>query len=107
MLVRFHLDATYELAFEVFDQSSSIPDSVSIIFTPSKPALKLQMKMQSLRIIYNTICENVELTNRSMGATISTLIAVLITVTTSSLYRILLTIIGKAQVEKASGRYFK
>jgi len=52
MLVNFHLDTSYKIAFEVFEPSSTNTDSVSIIFTPSKPALKLQLKIQNLRIIW-------------------------------------------------------
>lgn len=95
-LTNYHLENVY---FKLENMSVSTKFQQNLSFSikpviPKKPR-DVTSTVESLRKIYNTILENAEIINSSIGVTMLTIIVVMVIIITASFYRIFLIFDGR------------
>lgn len=103
-MVNFHLETLDDLLREIFDCPKIIVRLLLQVSTvkPSR-TIDYSIKLKNIRKILNIVYENAEIVNRGLGATVLTIVSVMVIVITATGYRIFLSILGKLPIEKVAG----
>lgn len=103
-MANYHLEIINQLIIKTFSSSWDAFESLNIDFKPirlNKSSVDLTKRIKNIRRIYNVLHETTEIINQTMGLTVLTMFFVMVIVLTASGYRLFLTAVDKAPVEKA------
>lgn len=105
-LVNYHMETILNILPKIMQSRIKIVDSLTFYAKPIKPmkSAELSMKIRNIRRMYNIVCENAEIINRSMGATLLAIVIVLVIAITASGYRLFLAMLGKVPEAKLGGK---
>lgn len=109
-LINLHL-ATYDKALKKLFQPyttqklANVLNSIVVLPAKADEIEVTRLKLRSLRIIYFVISENVEIVNHTMGATILTVIIVMVITFTSIIYKCCLILFHTAPVHSAARKW--